>query len=73
VHSTKESHVFDEDEEKSASEETLPDTPLHAYKEGREDDIEGDEDKLESSDPESSQREEISEGDESDFPEAPKE
>jgi hypothetical protein len=73
VHSTKESHVFDEDEEKGASEETLPDTPLHAYKEGREDDIEGDEDKLESSDPESSQREEISEGDESDFPEAPKE
>jgi hypothetical protein len=73
VHSTEELHVFDEDEEKGASEETLPDTPLHAYKEGREEDIEGDEDKLESSDPESSQREEISEGDESDFPEAPKE
>ena len=65
--------MFDEDEEKGASEETLPDTPLHAYKEGREDDIEGDVDKLESSDPETSQRAEISEGDESDFPEAPKE
>jgi hypothetical protein len=63
----------DDDEDKGASEETLPDTPLHAYKDGREEDIEGDEDKLESSDPESSQRKEISEGDESDFPEAPKE
>ena len=63
----------DEDEDKGASEETLPDTPLHAYKEGREEDISGDVDKLKSSDPESSQREEISEGDESNFPEAPKE
>ena len=65
--------MFAEEEEKSASEETLPDTPLHAYKDGREEDIEGDEDKLESSDPETSQREEIAEGDESNFPEAPKE
>ncbi len=65
--------MFDEDEDKSANEETVPDTPLHAYKDGREEDIEGDEDKLESSDPESSQREEIAGGDESDFPEAPKE
>ena len=63
----------DEEEDKGASEETLPDTPLHAYKEGREEDIEGDVDKLESSDPETSQRVEISEGDESNFPEAPKE
>ena len=66
--------MFAEDEEKAASEETLPDTPLHAYGEGREEDVEGDEDKLESSDPETSQREEISEGDEaSDLPNAPKE
>jgi hypothetical protein len=65
--------MFAEEEDKSASEETLPDTPLHAYKDGREEDIEGDEDKLESSDPETSQREEIAEGDESSFPEAPKE
>jgi hypothetical protein len=65
--------MFAEEEDKSASEETLPDTPLHAYKDGREEDIEGDEDKLESSDPETSQREEIAEGDESNFPEAPKE
>ena len=64
----------DEDEDKGASEETLPDTPLHAYKEGREEDIEGDADKLESSDPETSQREEISEGDDApQMPEQPKE
>ena len=62
----------DEDRDTGASEETLPDTPLHAYKEGREEDIEGDVDKLESSDPKTSQREEIAEGDESNFPEAPK-
>ena len=63
-----------EDEEKRADEETLPDTPLHAYREGREDDIEGDVDKLSSSDPETSQRKEVSDDDESsDFPEHPKE
>jgi hypothetical protein len=63
-----------EDEEKRADEETLPDTPLHAYGQGREEDVEGDVDKLESSDPETSQREEMSEGEESSsFPEHPKE
>lgn len=63
-----------EDEEKRADEEALPDTPLHAYGEGREEDVEGDVDKLESSDPETSQREEMSEGEESSsFPEHPKE
>jgi hypothetical protein len=62
-----------EEEEKRADEETLPDTPLHAYGEGREEDIEGDVDKLESSDPESSQRAEMSEGEEStSFPEPDK-
>ena len=60
--------MFDEDEEKTASEETVPDTPLHAYKDGREEDIEGDVDKLRSSDPDSSQRDEIAEGDESELP-----
>jgi hypothetical protein len=49
-----------------ADEETLPDTPLHAYKEGREDDVEGDVEKLKSGDPKVSQREEIEdEGDDS--------
>jgi hypothetical protein len=63
-----------DDEEKRADEETLPDTPLHAYAEGREEDLEGDVDKLRSSDPETSQREEMSEGEESsNFPEHPKE
>ena len=63
-----------DDEDKRADEETLPDTPLHAYGEGREEDIEGDVDKLSSSDPETSQREEVSDDDESsDFPEHPKE
>jgi hypothetical protein len=62
------------EEEKRADEETLPDTPLHAYGEGREEDVDGDVDKLESSDPETSQREEMSEGEESSaFPEHPKE
>jgi hypothetical protein len=62
-----------EEEEKRADEEALPDTPLHAYREGREEDVEGDVDKLESSDPETSQRTEMSEGEESSsFPEADK-
>ena len=65
--------MFADQDDKAATEETLPDTPLHAYKDGREEDVEGDVDKLESSDPQTSQREEIAEGDESDFPEAPKE
>jgi hypothetical protein len=61
------------EEEKRADEETLPDTSLHAYGDDREEDIEGDVDKLESSDPETSQRNEISEGDESTgIPEPPK-
>jgi hypothetical protein len=56
-----------------ADEETLPDTPLHAYKEGREDDVEGDVDKLKAGDPKESQRKEISEdSEESDFPNADK-
>ena len=54
--------VFD-DEQKRADAEELPDTSLHAYGEGREEDIQGDPEKLQSSDPETSQREEISEGD----------
>jgi hypothetical protein len=59
-----------EDEDRQADEETLPETPLHAYREGREEDVEGDVDKLDSSDPESSQRAEVSEGEEStSFPE----
>jgi hypothetical protein len=62
-----------DEREDRADEETLPDTPLHAYKEGREDDVEGDVDKLKSGDPKESQRAEISDGsEESDFPNADK-
>ena len=61
------------EDEKRADEETLPDTPLHAYGESREEDVEGDVEKLKSSDPETSQRKEVSEGDASTgFPEPPK-
>ena len=48
-----------DDEQKRADEETLPETSLHAYKEGREDDVEGDVEKLKSGDPDESQRTEI--------------
>ena len=64
--------MFTQDDEKRADEETLPDTPLHAYAEGREEDVEGDVEKLKSGDPDESQRAEIADGDESGFPEAPK-
>ena len=65
--------LADDESEDRADEETLPDTPLHAYKEGREDDVEGDVDKLKSGDPKESQREEISGGsEESNFPNADK-
>jgi hypothetical protein len=58
--------MTDDDKQDHADEETLPDTPLHAYKEGREDDIEGDVEKLKSGDPNVSQRKEIEdEGDDS--------
>jgi len=49
----------DEGRQDRADEETLPETPLHAYKEGREDEVEGDVEKLKSGDPEQSQRKEI--------------
>ncbi len=59
----------EENEPGRASEETLPDTPLHAYGDDREDDVEGNVEKLKSGDPEKSQRKEIMEGaEESDLP-----
>ena len=48
-----------DDERSEVDEGTVPDTPLHAYKEGREGDVEGDVEKLKSGDPEQSQRKEI--------------
>ncbi|HEY5317132.1 MAG TPA: hypothetical protein VIJ20_04075 [Solirubrobacteraceae bacterium] len=38
-----------------ADSEAVPDTPLHAYKEGRKEDVAGDADKLESNDPKDQQ------------------
>jgi hypothetical protein len=51
--------MADDERSDEAGEETVPDTPLHAYKEGREEDVEGDVEKLKSGDPEQSQRQEI--------------
>lgn len=56
-----------EEKEYRADEETLPDTPLHAYREDREEDVEGDVEKLKEGDPDESQRREIAEGSESGF------
>ena len=56
--------MSEENQPGEANEETVPDTSLHAYKEGREDDVEGNVEKLKSGNPEESQRKEISEGDE---------
>lgn len=64
--------MFFEDEEKRADEETLPDTPLHAYGQGREEDVEGDVEKLKSGDPESSQRKELAGEESSGIAEPPK-
>ena len=54
--------MSEENQPGEASEETVPDTSLHAYKEGREDDVEGDVEKLKSGDQYESQRSEIAEG-----------
>jgi hypothetical protein len=53
----------EENEERPADDETLPDTPLEAYKDGRDEDIVGDVDKLESSDPDDARRSEIADDD----------
>ena len=50
-----------------ADEEALPDTSLHAYKEGRRDDVKGDADKLESNDPKNHQGSELEGDDELDI------
>lgn len=59
----------EEKEPGRASEETLPDTSLHAYGDDRDEDVEGNVEKLKAGDPEESQRKEIMEGaEESDLP-----
>jgi len=44
--------------------ENIPNTPLHAYKEGREDDVKGDTQKLNSNDPKDQRQSEIEDKDE---------
>ena len=63
----------DEDDKQGADEETLPETPLHAYQDGREEDVQGDVDKMTSGDQFELQREEIEEeeGDSGPHTEAP--
>jgi hypothetical protein len=51
-----------------ADEETLPSTPLHAYKEGRDEDVSGDADALESNDPSRQQADALEGEDELELP-----
>ncbi len=54
----------DEQGETQASEEGVPETSLHAYKEGRKEDVSGDADKLESNDPQDQQQDTLEGSDE---------
>jgi hypothetical protein len=56
----------DRDHNSKADEKTVPDSSLHAYKEGRKEDVKGDADKLESSDPADQQASELEGDDEFD-------
>jgi hypothetical protein len=49
----------DPSDETKADEGAIPDTPLHAYKEGRDEDIAGDAEKLRSSDPQDQQQSDL--------------
>jgi hypothetical protein len=51
--------MLDDERETEADEETLPDTSLHAYAEGRTEDIAGDGEKLQSNDPQDMQQSEL--------------
>lgn len=54
----------DGDGDTKAGESTIPETPLHAYKEGREDDMKGDAEKMKSDDPKDLKASEIEDDDE---------
>ena len=58
----------DPDGNTKADETAIPDTSLHAYKEGRKDDVKGDADKLESNDPEDQQASKLEGEDELELP-----
>ena len=51
-----------------ASEDAIPDTSLHAYKEGRKEDVSGNADALESNDPKDQQQDTLEGDDELDLP-----
>ncbi len=50
------------------ADDATPDTSLHAYKEGRKEDVKGDADKLESNDPQDQQQRALEGEDELDLP-----
>ncbi|MBV9464915.1 MAG: hypothetical protein JO206_05765 [Solirubrobacterales bacterium] len=52
----------DRDDQSTADPDELPSSSLHAYKEGRKEDVSGDAEKLESNDPQDQQADEL-EGD----------
>jgi len=52
----------------TANEGAIPDTSLHAYKEGRKDDVSGNADALESNDPKDQQQDKLEGDDELDLP-----
>jgi hypothetical protein len=59
----------DPEGETQAAEETIPDTPLHAYKDDdRQDQIKGDTDALKSDNPDEMQQGRIADDDEPDIP-----
>jgi hypothetical protein len=58
----------DRDGNTTADAEKAPDTPLHAYKEGRKDDVSGDADALESNDPKQQQQDTLEGEDELSLP-----
>ncbi|MEA2161313.1 MAG: hypothetical protein QOD66_3693 [Solirubrobacteraceae bacterium] len=58
----------DPDGHTAADEETVPQTSLHAYKEGREEDVKGDVEKLKSGDNKDMQQQELEADDEPDTP-----
>lgn len=51
--------MADDDKANQVDEDTPPKTSLHAYKDGREDEVDGDVDKLKSSDPKDAQRDQM--------------
>jgi hypothetical protein len=55
----------------TADEESVPATPLHAYKEGREEEIKGNPEKLHSDDPKDLQADELEASDEQRPPKTP--